>query len=406
MRDEIKNKILKIINRTILSFLLVGIFIAPSFLFVTNVAVAQGPGMGEGPNLFLPDDEFDDPFGDLYSPENNEGVWDYSDSDGWADAPSSSDIPAERTPYPLPTQERLPDLTETSGMVDDFFDCTIGGILSRAISGVIRDSVAQGIAFVFGSVISTKVQVTNPQQEAKDVGVSVPIGPFSIPLVPSWDSFAYCLVNRTIAYIADSTKQWIRSGFEGNPAFVDDPSAFFQQVADFQFENFMEDIAGELLCEPFKIEVVNRINRSYNNRNNYLGQSGYGRCTIDSNQNFEAFLRGEYFDFDIWLEYTQDPANNPLGAYLMAEGELQRRISAQQNSIMIELDWGDGYFSWKDEETGRTITPGRMIQSELENRLGLDKNRLILADEFDEVITELVDYLIRVSLNEVLGIFR
>jgi hypothetical protein len=312
-------------------------------------------------------------------------------------------LPPERAPYPLPTQESLPDITEASFGVSDFFDCTIGGILTRAITGLIRDAITQGLSFLFGSLTGTKVPVTSPVEEAASVGVFFPIGPFSIPLVPSWDSFAYCLVNRAIAYIADATKQWIRSGFKGNPAFVDDPKAFFQQVADFEFQNFMEELAGELLCEPFRIQVINNVNRSYVGQN-YMWERA--RCTIGSDSNFEAFLRGEYFDFDIWLNYTQNPANNPLGAYLLAEGELRRRILAEQNAITIELNWGDGYFSWKDEETGKTITPGRMIQSELENRLGLDKNRLILADEFDEVITELVDYLIRVALNEVFGVFR
>ncbi len=61
----------------------------------------------------------------------------------------------------------------------------------------------------------------------------------------------------------------------------------------------------------------------------------------------------------------------------------------------------DGVQSTPDED-GNIQTPGKIIQSQIEKRLGLDEDRLVLAKEFDEVVTALVDALIKIALDEIL----
>jgi hypothetical protein len=49
----------------------------------------------------------------------------------------------------------------------------------------------------------------------------------------------------------------------------------------------------------------------------------------------------------------------------------------------------------------KTYTPGSVIQQQLESTLDLPKDRLAIADEFDEVVAALVNQLIKTALSEV-----
>ena len=68
----------------------------------------------------------------------------------------------------------------------------------------------------------------------------------------------------------------------------------------------------------------------------------------------------------------------------------------------------DGWLNFKkcsdpnDPASCKTTTPGKLIESSLNQSLGMGKQRLIMADEFDEMITAVVNNLIRVALNKVL----
>lgn len=295
----------------------------------------------------------------------------------------------------IPTQSKG-KTSATGGAVGDVTTCAVGNVLANILGGAIGSAINSGISAV-GGIVNQEVPVGEATVRAATTGLTIR----GIPVTPSWDGVATCIVNAAIRYISDSTIAWIRSGFQGNPVFVDDPGQLFQDIADTELNSLLATIdANGVLCEPFKIGVQNALVNNRTN-NNYAIR---GKCTFDDIiNNSEDFLNGD-FSLSAWEAYTQVPSNNPIGSYLMAEREYSNRVQAKAGLVSLELDWGNGFFSWKDkDDPTKTVTPGKVIETQLAQRLGLDENKLVVADEFDEVITELVNELIKIALTETLG---
>lgn len=243
--------------------------------------------------------------------------------------------------------------------------------------------------------------------------------------IVGWDAVGYCIVNAMITYIADSTIAWINGGFNGNPAFVEDPGQFFKDIADNQAAGFLREIVGNTtgldICQPFRLEIATGLGAG--------GAPAMGgpQCTLGSiaanAKSFQAYTSGaspQSGNLSSWNAMTQQPQNNPYGAYLIAQKELQNRIAVKQNTATLDLTTGNGFLSFKkcnpdskttDPTTGKTVqvkgacrttTPGSVIEEQLNSRLKLGTDRLVLADKFDQVVDALVNQLIRTALSQAL----
>ena len=281
--------------------------------------------------------------------------------------------------------------------LSEAFTCSIGAILAGALTNLIGVGASQ----ITNSVVSLRVPILDVDMSSKEVGLTIN----GIPIFPGWDAIAYCLGNAVIVTIADSTIAWIQSGFEGQPVFVDDPTKLFQDIADYELETFLGTLGGGFLCQPFESYVTLGLVDSYTQT-----YSTQAKCTLDQVQgNIDSFLNGDSFNYDMWFAVTQNPANNPYGSYLMAQGEAQNRIGASIGQVQLELDWGNGFLPWKAQSgpnAGKTITTGQMIEAQLQETLGLAPERLVLAEKFDQVINELVKQLVKTALNETFEAIR
>lgn len=264
--------------------------------------------------------------------------------------------------------------------------CSGSGAISNAIKNAISGAVGK-----FTNVLD--VPVSDSQQRSKDSGTTV-LG--VIPL-PSWDQIGWCLVNATIESIGAATVAWINGGFQGNPVFVEDPGQFFADVADIQAGAFLNEVSGGLFCEPIRNIVTVNLATNYNNQ---IG--GYSpQCTFSGGSaNLEQFMAGDSFSWSDWDSYTQNPNNNPYGATLGGQIELNSRISGALGIQSQILDWGAGFLSSKDPKTGKITSPGSVIEKQVNDRLGSGQRRLEIADEFDEVVNALVNQLIKVAITE------
>jgi hypothetical protein len=232
-------------------------------------------------------------------------------------------------------------------------------------------------------------------QRAKEV-CSLQIWGFCI--LPSLDSIAYCFINEIIHYIGQATIEWIKTGFQGSPAFVDDPEKFFTNAVDSAAGQFINQITDGLLCEPWRAQVQLRL------LNEHVGsfqQQAQGCRLSEVSDKWEDFTNGKYFNWDLQYAYTQNPYNNPRGSLIEARNGLNAQVNATQHGLEVQLGWSDGFLHVKDPETGRITTPGRVLESQINRRLGNAENRLLIADEFDEVVNTLVNELVRIALSEV-----
>jgi len=272
---------------------------------------------------------------------------------------------------------------------------TVSGAASCALGGYLSSVIQSAVSSILGGIIDISNEVPTKERiyRAKEAG--------GLTSGPSWDSIGFCLVNTIINYIAESTIQWINSGFQGNPVFVEDPARFFRNIADIEAGSLVGEITGGAFCKPFRPQIaINLANRHTQNFSNQFANQCRLSNVVD---NVEDFMGGfEKGDWNSFFVLTTDPSSNPRIASIRANRELDLRIAGKQEVARIELNWGKGFLSFKDPETGETTTPGTLIENRINDRLGSNERRIEMADEFDEIITALVNQLLKVALNEVL----
>ncbi len=299
------------------------------------------------------------------------------------------------------------------------------GFLKSAVSGFITAKVGN----LINSIIDPKVPVTNPVIEAntgkvaqKERSLDAQQGGILTGFInnlfeaPSLDAIGFCIANELIHYIMESTIQWVNSGFQGKPVFVENAGAFLKDVADREAGNFVQEILGESIgvdvCAPFRVQLVVDTIGGYTNK--YANKS---KCTLSAiKNNYNGFIQDwNQGGLPGWFELIQQP-NNIHGARILAQDELRTRISQRQNAVKIELDWTRGYKNFKycdgptradgscDPQYEKTGTPGQIIESVINQRIGSAERRIEIADEFDELVSALVNQLVKIAVNEVLSI--
>ncbi len=188
----------------------------------------------------------------------------------------------------------------------------------------------------------------------------------------------------------------------------------------------------------------------------------YQKCDIeDTLKNLGSSVESFRQDFrkggwPAWLRIIQ-PSNNQYGAYIGVQTELARRLQEAHFIQNTELGWGSGFLSWKkscgaydtsdgkpltgvdtsgyddepsefsnggsaplpnsdlsgnsgptthtftgaciDPNAGKIMTPGKVVEDQLNQSLGSPRHRVEAADEIDEVIGALFGQL----MNQVFG---
>ncbi len=218
-----------------------------------------------------------------------------------------------------------------------------------------------------------------------------------------FDGIAQAMAQRMIDDMVKSTVKWAQSGFDGNPTFATDPVGFLTRTADGVIGDFIgSDENLGFLCSPFQANIKLSL------KNQYTKQKDF-QCTLtEVVDNIDTF----YGDFsqggwDAWFSMTQNPTNNPYGAYLEARAELDARLASKLGLKKDELNWnngflsskkcvgqfgGDGYYTNPDGEkvclgTEHTTTPGTSIKTGLDKILPSGLEKLITAQHMDQLVS-------------------
>ncbi|MCF7865574.1 MAG: hypothetical protein K9M11_03660 [Candidatus Pacebacteria bacterium] len=312
--------------------------------------------------------------------------------------------------------------------VSDALGCSAASLLGQAVAMGLKSLASKAVGKVtsmFTTVpISANAVGDNIDKSANaneaDASVNAVQQIFGIPFGASFNGIAYCIVNGLITYIADSTIAWANSGFQGNPAFLENPESFFTTLADKQVSQFISSVAynstGVNVCEPFRVDLAIALSESYG------GQGGTGNisCSMDQiGQNFANFANGGQGGganvngyWSNWNQMRQDQ-NNPWGAYIEAGDYMRGQVSIKNNTAKFELGLNNGFLNFKkcedkeaakkgDTSSCKTYTPGSLIESSLNKTLSLGKERLVAAGKIDQVITAVANALVKKALNTVL----
>lgn len=261
------------------------------------------------------------------------------------------------------------------------------------------------------------VPISDKPLREKEVGITI-FG-FTIPGL-TLDLIAITIAKLALEQILRATTDWINNGFEGNPAYATDPLAFFGKIADNVAGEFINGSELGFLCSPFQTRIRLAL-QQYHTRGREF------RCSLsDVVTNIEGF----YDDFDEggwdgWFAMTQNDMNNPYGAYLESRLELDSRVARAIGIQSTQLNWNGGFLSWSEctewdtvfvtgDETpqkgectkrGQVVTPGKVIESQLETVLGTGVKQLELADELDELVGALFTQLLKKLVFGVKGLF-
>ncbi|MFT7507134.1 MAG: hypothetical protein ACI92I_000273 [Acidimicrobiales bacterium] len=229
------------------------------------------------------------------------------------------------------------------------------------------------------------------------------------------DPIFHGLAKMVLKSMTQSILTWINSGFQGSPAFVTDLGQFLQDAADQVVGDFIyNDPALNFLCSPFQLDVKIALAETYQAQSSGEDFASEAQCTLsDVTDNVEGFLNGSFSQggWDSWFEVTQNPSNTPTGAYLAAEAEMHARIVNEQGQAIKELDWGDGFLSFKvcDDTNGsgkncNISTPGTVIANQINKTLGAGQDELIAADEVNEIISALFAQLAKQAITGINGL--
>ncbi|MBU6426668.1 hypothetical protein KGQ27_00275 [Patescibacteria group bacterium] len=257
----------------------------------------------------------------------------------------------------------------------------------------------------------------------------------------TWDGVAWTVAKIALQEVTTSVVNWINSGFQGNPAFLTNPQAFFLDVADQVTGDFIAQ-TGILanLCTPFNVDI--RLALALGQANLYPRYTCTLSTVIQSVANstvngysIQGFMNGDFKQggWPAFITMTTQPQNNPVGAYLVAQSDLLSRISSKQGQYHEQLAQGGGFLSWQKCQTVDTIdpndlspdnyntamsyenagltrqqnkdgtvsyqdcetqTPGSVIAGSINKSLGIPQDQLNLANSINEVVGALFGQLV------------
>jgi hypothetical protein len=237
------------------------------------------------------------------------------------------------------------------------------------------------------------------------------------------DHLAWVAVNIAIEKASQSTVDWINGDTGGGrgPRYVQDVEGFLIEIADDTIGEYILGSSFAFVCDPFRLQL--RASLAVNRR----PLDRYAECSLTSTvNNIENFIGGDFRDggWNAWGELVT--RSNPYIQYMQAEAELEARIQTRQANELRKLQWGNGFLSWEvcpgekyqcnfsggilhgvneDEcrENGGSYqcavrphiaTPGSVIEEQLNIVLASGQKRLQVADEFNEIVSALLNKLL------------
>ncbi len=241
------------------------------------------------------------------------------------------------------------------------------------------------------------------------------------------DGIAMSLAQRMVDDMVKSTVKWANSGFDGNPAYVTDPQQFFTDSADRAAISYLQGTrvgakSLNLLCSPFQAQVRLALTK-------HQAQEESFQCTLSGIvANIDAFYNNfNQGGWDGWFAMTQNSSNNPYGAYLDAQIELDSRIAQAISSKEKKLDLNQGFLSWEeckpeyvlnlsqesidniygegsykpgdcyDDGSGnnkKTVTPGSTLKAQLDKVLPSGMERLISVQHMEQLVSSFANGLL------------
>lgn len=232
------------------------------------------------------------------------------------------------------------------------------------------------------------------------------------------DPIAWAVVKGIISTMVNSIINWINSGFQGSPMFIQDITDYMLSVGDRVFGEFINELGvAPYVCSPFRLDLQFALSSSYSLLRSGSGGIPPAACGISEVLGtIDSYTSGNFDQggWDAWYQISTTPEMyTPYGSYLKLSGEAQARIANEQGVQFDLLSFADGFFSNRvcgdvpvattggqtTKQTCSVMTPGKTISESLNKHLGLNADTLVTADEISEIIGSALVQLTNMALS-------
>lgn len=259
------------------------------------------------------------------------------------------------------------------------------------------------------------------------------------------DTLVVVIAKVVIQKITASTVNWILSGYDGNPTFIEDPGSVFNDLGDSVADDFLTRLVnsdnanaaglGKALCSPFSLKVRAAIAFNF-----YAGTNPTDatKCTLEQVvKNVDNFLAGDFLEGG-WDGFyaTAVKGDNPNDQFFKFSLALQSEVAGEKETLKQELTQGSGFMSIKDcrgksvnvndagqramtaeelalgigdntsssKQNCKISTPGSYIAESLPQITGSALRQAELADELNQAVASIAVALIQQTLGGVGGL--
>ncbi len=179
--------------------------------------------------------------------------------------------------------------------------------------------------------------------------------------------------------LTESTVNWINSGFEENPQYVENAGSFFKNLADVEVKGVIDQIGYDAKNFPFGKGVAVSLIKEY--------VDGKGDLKDKTVFTLDKVIGPNYKDFSTdfskggWpglAALIGNPANTPIGAYNIAKTELSNKINTVTQKVDKELTRGQGFL---DQKVCVKRKPGKNVGTAEQNAANQSAANQALANQ-------------------------
>ena len=234
------------------------------------------------------------------------------------------------------------------------------------------------------------------------------------------DSIATAIARVTLQQLTESIVSWINTGFDGNPLYIRNRESFFASIENESINGLKMGLLAKFEDDPeFSPYAKSALRQLINDRKTSLNPLDNFKYTGPDATAFKKdFSDGG--GWSAWRSVTLSERNNPLGVSINLAEESDRLINEKVGAIQAELSQPNflsvkkcvdpaGYVEQHKAdpsivcERWEVVTPGSVVQSQINEALGTTGRQLEIADDVNtsvsKIFTALTDQLIKRGLS-------
>lgn len=294
---------------------------------------------------------------------------------------------------------RNPETGELSAINED---ATLS-ITAEQSRGFLRDGIFGCAAGTYGMPVGTLSAIG---------GVYVPVNDAAVTQNTGYLVYKECVLDGVVVRMREAASgavvknilTWANSGRGGNPVFVDNQAAYYQQKIDRVILENIKDYNLSGLCTQYRPAVKRAILENWV-RITRQPQSSYSCPSGMTSEQVAECLSGRggveaCGGWEGWMNLVSEPGSTPLGAYINAQARSDREVAAQLSILRDELLQGNGFaptdtYTSNPTDTGedrverRIVTPGYLISQLVSQAAGSGFRQLENASEIDQIVNSL-----------------